>query len=111
MEELVRTLRRLAEAERSYANELRQLAKSVERVAPLSAIIEAVASDSDKHAGIYEALLKIATGASQPRLTNEELELIANVIDRHIQTELKMIEESRKLLSEARDARMQLLLA
>ncbi|MEM0024554.1 MAG: hypothetical protein QXJ38_04210 [Thermofilaceae archaeon] len=111
MEELVRTLRRLAEAEKSYANELRELAKSVERIAPLSAIIEAVASDSDKHASIYEALLKIATGASQPRLAGEELELIANVIDRHIQTELKMIEESKKLLNEARDARMQLLLA
>lgn len=111
MEELVRTLRRLAEAEKTYASELRELAASVGHVAPLSAIIEAVASDSDKHARIYEALLKIATGASQPRLREEDLKLIGSVIDKHIQTELRMIEESRRLLSEARDARMQLLLA
>lgn len=111
MEELAKTLRRLADAERKYAGELRELASSVRYAVPLAAVIEAVANDSEKHAQLYEALLKIATGAPQPMLLGEDLALISDVIDRHIETEARMIEETGRLLGEVREARIQLLLA
>lgn len=104
-------MRRLVESERRYAEELRSLASSVKYSVPLSAVIEAIASDSEKHAQLYEAMLKIVTGAYQPKLYEEDLKLIASVIDDHIQTERRMIEETGKLLSEVRDARLALLLS
>lgn len=111
VEEIVKTLSRSVEAERKYASELRELARSITYVVPLSAVIEALATDSEKHAQLYEALIKIATGSPQPRLIEEDLKLIQNVIDRHIETEMKMIEETKKLLSSIEDSKMKLLIA
>jgi len=111
MDELIRTLRSLVETERKYASELRELAKSITYVVPLSAIVEALAIDSEKHAELYEALIKIATGSPQPQLLEADLKLIGSIIDRHIETEVRMIEETRKLLSSVGDSRIKLLLA
>ncbi len=111
MGELAPTLRRLAEAERRYAEELHKLAESIRYMVPLAALLEAVALDSEKHARIYEALFKIATGASQPGLVEEDLRLLEGVIERHIETEARMIEEARGLLDSVGEARLKLLLA
>lgn len=111
VEAVAQTLRRLAEAERKYASELRELAGSVKYATVIAAVIDAVASDSEKHANLYEAMLKIVVGWHQPGLFEEDLNLVAKVIDRHIETERRMIEETRKLLEETADPRMRLLLA
>jgi rubrerythrin len=111
VEAVAQALRRLAEAERKYAEELRGLAESVKYATVIGAVIEAIASDSEKHAGLYEAMLKIVVGWHQPGLVREDLKLVAQVIDRHIETERRMIEETRKLLEEVADPRMRLLLA
>jgi len=111
MEELASTLRRLVEAERRYSEELRKLAESIRYTTALAAVIEAVASDSEKHARLYEALTKIAVGEHQPKLWEEDLKAIGEVIDRHIETERRMIEETRKLLESVAESRMRLILS
>lgn len=111
MEALAEKLKKLAEAEERYAAELRELSKSISYLTPLAAIIEAVARDSEKHAKLYEALHLIAVGTQQPRLLESDLKLIEDAVDRHIETELRMIEESKKLLSSVGEPRMQLLIA
>jgi len=111
VEAVAQTLRRLAEAERRYAEELRRLAQSVKYATVIGAVIDAVASDSEKHALLYEAMLKIVVGWHQPSLVKEDLKLVAQVIDQHIETERRMIEETRKLLQEVADPRIRLLLA
>lgn len=111
MEAVAKTLQKLAEAERKYSEELRVLADSVKYATVIAAVIDAVASDSEKHARLYESMLKIVSGWHQPSLFEEDLKLVAQVIDRHIETEKRMIEETRKLLEEVSDSRMRLLLA
>lgn len=104
-------LSRLAEAENRYAEELRKLASSIRYTAALSAIFTALSKDSEKHAELYESLLKIVGETAQPRIFEEDLKLVSEAIDRHIETEKKMIEESRKLLDKVEDSRFRLLLA
>ncbi|MEM1509622.1 MAG: ferritin family protein [Thermofilaceae archaeon] len=104
-------LGRLSEAESNYAEELRKLASSIRYTAALSAIFTALSKDSEKHAELYESLLKIMGETAQPRLFEEDLKLVSDAIDRHIETEKKMIEESRKLLDKIEDSRIRLLLA
>lgn len=104
-------MRRLIEAERSYSEELRKLAESIKYTTVLAAVIEAVASDSEKHARLYEVLAKIAAGEHQARLWEEDLKAIGEVIDKHIETERRMIEETRKLLESVAEARMRLILS
>lgn len=111
MEAVTQALQRLAEAERKYAEELRRLAGSISYATVVAAVIEAIASDSEKHSRLYEAMLKIATGWHQPGMLENDLKLVAEVIDRHIETERRMIEETRSLLEKTADSRMRLLLA
>ncbi len=111
MSEVPVILSRLAEAESKYAEELRKLASSIRYTAALSAIFAALSKDSEKHAELYESLLKIVGETAQPRIFNEDLKLVGEAIDRHIETERRMIEESRKLLDKIEDSRVRLLLA
>lgn len=111
MEEIAVILGRLAEAESKYAEELRKLASSIRYTAALSAIFAALSKDSEKHAELYESLLKIVSETAQPRIFNEDLKLVSEAIDRHIETERRMIEEARKLLDKIEDSRVRLLLS
>ncbi|MEM0093712.1 MAG: hypothetical protein QXT33_07350 [Thermofilum sp.] len=111
MEALAERLKKLAEAERNYAAELRKLSETLSYLTPLAAIIEAVARDSEKHAELYEALHSIAAGAPQPKLLESDLKALEEAVNRHIETERRMIEESRKLLGSIEEPRMQLLIA
>lgn len=111
METLAEKLKRLAEAERKYAAELRKLSESVSYLTPLAAVIETVARDSEKHAQLYEALHSIAAGVPQPKLLESDLKAIEEAVSRHIETERRMIEESRKLFESVSEPRMQLLIA
>lgn len=111
MEPIAEKLKKLGEMEKSYAEELRELASSISYLSPLAAVIGAVARDSEKHAELYEALRTIAVGGSQPKLLESDLQRIASAVQRHIETELRMIEEAKKLLNSVQEPRMQLLLA
>lgn len=111
MDEIPVILGRLAEAESKYAEELRKLASSIRYTAAFSAIFAALSKDSEKHAELYESLLKIVSETAQPRIFSEDLKLVSEAIDRHIETERRMIEETRRLLDKIEDSRVRLLLS
>jgi len=101
-------LNMLVETEYSYSKELKAIAEKIKHPT-LSAILLAIARDSEKHGDLYKAILKL-TKDVQPMLSQEELSLIRKEIDRHIETENRMIESSKKLLDRMDDPRIKILL-
>lgn len=100
---------RLAELEKRYASELIELANSIKHPV-LSALFYSVAKDSEKHALMYESLVRLMKH-EEPFISEEDFKAISTVIHKHIETEMKMLEESAKLLSEIGDPRAKLILA
>jgi rubrerythrin len=95
--------------EKKYAEELKNLAEATKHPV-LRTLFLGIAQDSLKHSMMYEAILQL-TSQIQPFITLEELKDIATTISKHIETELEMLEEARKLLSTSRDPRIKLLVA
>jgi len=95
--------------EKKYAEELKNLAEATKHPV-LRTLFLGIAQDSIKHSMMYEAILQL-TSQIQPFITLEELKNIATIISKHIETELKMLEEARKLLSTSQDPRIKLLVA
>ncbi len=101
-------LNKLIEAEDRYSKELKAVAKEIEHPV-LSAILLAIAIDSEKHRDLYRAILGLVKSI-QPMLSQNELSLIRRQIDRHIETEVKMIKSSKELLERIDDPRIKILL-
>jgi len=95
--------------EKKHAEELKNLAETIKHPV-LRTLFLGIAQDSLKHSMMYEAILQL-TSQIQPFITLEELKNIATIISKHIETELKMLEEARKLLSTSQDPRIKLLVA
>jgi rubrerythrin len=95
--------------EKKYAEELKNLAETIKHPV-LRTLFLGIAQDSLKHSMMYEAILQL-TSQIQPFIALEELKNIATIISKHIETELKMLEEARKLLSTSQDPRIKLLVA
>ena len=95
--------------EKKYAEELKNLAEAIKHPV-LRTLLLGIAQDSLKHSMMYEAILQL-TSQIQPFIALEELKNIATIISKHIETELKMLEEARKLLSTSQDPRIKLLVA
>jgi len=95
--------------EKKYAEDLKKLAEATKHPV-LRTLFLGIAQDSLKHSMMYEAILQL-TSQIQPFITLEELKNIATTISKHIETELEMLEEARKLLSTSRDPRIKLLVA
>jgi rubrerythrin len=95
--------------EKKYAEELKNLAEAIKHPV-LRTLFLGIAQDSLKHSVMYEAILQL-TSQIQPFIALEELKNIATIISKHIETELKMLEEARKLLSTSQDPRIKLLVA
>ena len=87
---------RLSSLEKEYAEKLSSSASSVRNPA-IKAVMKAVSTDSLKHSALYATLLEFM----EPRramLTDEEADRIREEIERHIETEGKMIEEVKEIL-------------
>ncbi len=66
-EELLEKAKEMVEAEKKYAEELRELSKKF-RHPVLQALILGIASDSEKHSVFYNAIVELLTH-TQPLLT------------------------------------------
>uniref|UniRef100_A0A7C5UWF7 Ferritin-like domain-containing protein n=1 Tax=Ignisphaera aggregans TaxID=334771 RepID=A0A7C5UWF7_9CREN len=97
----------LIEAEERYSNELIELSNTILHPT-LSAIFKAVALDSKKHAEIYRAVLKLIKEL-QPLISEDDLRIIKETIDKHIKTEVLMIEKSKDVLGKIDDPRVKIL--
>jgi hypothetical protein len=80
----------MVEKEKIYTNALIELSGKIYHLVLKSILIEIV-NDSLKHSRFYEALAELISSV-QPALSQEELQVVSKEIDKHIDTEAKMIE-------------------
>jgi rubrerythrin len=98
-----------ARLEEAYSEELKKLAESL-RHPVMRALFAGVAKDSEKHSLMYRSIADLLS-RRQPAISEEDLKMISDVIERHIETEAKMLEEARKLLAGSDDPRVKLIAA
>lgn len=98
-----------AQLETKHSEELRKLADSIKHPV-LKALFTAISMDSAKHSSMYRALHELLTNP-QPFISEEDLKLIAKTIKKHVETEVMMLEEARKLLASSSDPRVKLVMA
>jgi len=98
----------LIEMEKKHAS---SLSKSVEDLSNIGIqeILRGIASDSQKHAGFYRAILNLHSKIEQA-LTEDDYKRLEEVIRKHIDIEKQMIEESKQLLQSIKEPRIQYLL-
>lgn len=87
----------------SVTNSLRNVRNPV-----VKQVLRAIAFDSQKHAGIYNAAISITTVT--PALTDEEYREIEKIIARHIVDEEKAIAALDEFLPKIKDAKIKFLL-
>lgn len=87
---------RLSSLEKEYAEKLSSSASSVRNPA-IKAVMKAVSTDSLKHSALYATLLEFME-PGRAMLTDEEADRIREEIERHIETEGRMIEEVKEIL-------------
>ncbi len=109
MKNLLEVARKMVEEEKKYAEELEEASKKIRHPA-LEALLESIALDSQKHSRMYNALARLLT-ETQPALSEGELKTIIEVVEKHIETEAKMIELTKKLLEEVADPKIKLIVA
>lgn len=101
--------RELVKIENTYADELRNLASIIEHPV-LRALFLSIAKDSEKHALMYEAVISVLT-KTQPFISENDLKTIKNVIKKHIETEVKMLEKARQILESIDNPQVKLIAA
>lgn len=106
-QEIAELLKNMSEKEKKYAEELNNLSEKF-RHPVLQALIRGIAKDSEKHSIFYAALAKLV-GDIQPMITEEELRIIKEGLEKHIETEAEMIEFTRRLAGETSDPRQKLI--
>ncbi|MEL9940909.1 MAG: ferritin-like domain-containing protein [Ignisphaera sp.] len=109
MEGYLDLFREMARREKEYSEALQNLGNRIAHPT-LRAIFIAIANDSLKHSKLYEAIVELLSNP-QPILSETELEAIFKEIERHIETEVRMIEVAKKALQESDDARVKLVLS
>lgn len=109
MTSLLEVSKKMVEEEKKYAEELEEVANKIKHPV-LETLLKSIASDSRKHSIMYEAVVRLLT-ETQPALSEKELETISKAVKKHIETEAKMIELTRKLLGETKDPKIKLIIA
>lgn len=71
-------------------------------------VLQAIAFDSQKHAGIYEAAIAISTVT--PALTDEEYRKLEDITKKHIADEEKAIAELNNILPKIENEKIKLLI-
>lgn len=107
--DLVKSIIQFSELEQRYSEELRELANKLNHPV-LKALFYSIAKDSEKHSYMYRSLAELFM-KTQPFISVDELKMISSVIKRHIETEAKMLEEARRLLSQTSDPRVKLVVS
>lgn len=71
-------------------------------------VLQAIALDSQKHAGIYEAAIAISTVT--PALTDEEYRKLEEITKKHIEDEEKAISELNNILPKIKNEKIKFLI-
>lgn len=109
MSNLMEIAKKMVLEEEKYAEELEEVSEKIKHPV-LEALIRSIALDSRKHSRMYKALVRLLS-ETQPALSSEELNTISAAVKKHIETESKMIELTKKLLEEVNDPKVKLIVA
>ena len=104
MNDVVKRIESMVEMEDNHAS---SLSKSVEGLNNLivKEILRSIAYDSQKHAGLYTAILSLLKKEGKA-LDDQEYDRIKSVIKKHIEVENRMVQEAKRLLEAERDSRI-----
>jgi rubrerythrin len=104
MDDIIKKMENMVEMEENHAS---SLSKSVEGLNNLivKEILRSIAYDSQKHAGLYTAILSLLKKEGKA-LDDQEYDRIKSVIKKHIEVESRMVQEAKRLLETERDARI-----
>jgi len=104
----VKNLKDLAKLEEDYAVKLDKDVRGYGNDV-LQQIIDSVAIDSTKHAGLYKACAAILEGTSLS-ITDVEFEQLQKSLNEHINVETKMIKSVETMLLQIKDPRIRMVL-
>lgn len=109
MIEMVKKMENMVRMEEDHASNLSTSVKGLSNMV-VREILRSIALDSQKHAGLYTAILSLLKGEDQA-LTEEEYDRLEAVMKKHIQMEERMMKEVKCLLETEGDSRIKHLLA
>lgn len=104
MRESIKMMQNMAKMEEKHASALNESVDELSNVV-IKEALRSIAHDSQKHAGLYTAILSLLKDESPP-ISEEDYDLIENVIRKHIDVEEQMIRETKKLLDLKQDLRV-----
>lgn len=104
MDNVIKKIENMVKMEENHAS---SLSKSVEGLNNLivKEILRSIAYDSQKHSGLYTAILSLLKKEGKA-LDDQEYDRIKSVINKHIEVENRMVQEAKRLLDAERDIRI-----
>lgn len=108
MSQRIRKMDSMKKMEEDYSVSLSASVQGLRNVA-IRELLSSIATDSKKHAGFY-ATISVLLKKDAPPINEEDYENIEDTIEKHIETESKMVQEVRQLLRAEKDSRVKRLL-
>ena len=96
-------LENMVKLEKTLASSLSASVENLSNVV-IREILRSIAHDSQKHAGLYSAILNLGEGGN-PAVIEEDYERLRTIIERHISVEEKMVQGVKQLLDTEKDSR------
>lgn len=107
-DELVKFLKDQIKVENKIVDSLNESLPEIENPA-VKGVLEGISLDSVKHAGMYASASALLTTVSKA-LTQENLDKQKDLVEKHIQMELDLIQKIGKMLPNVKDKKVKLLL-
>jgi rubrerythrin len=107
-DELVKFLKRQIEIEIKIVSSLNGALSKIENPA-VKGVLKGISLDSAKHAEMYDAAIKLLSGAT-PALSQEQLDEQKELVQKHIRIESELIERLENVLKNIDDEKVRLLL-
>ncbi len=104
MSDNVKKIKSMVKMEQDYATSLSTSVEGLSNVV-VRELLRGIAHDSQKHAGLYNAILNLMKSEGKA-LDDQEYDRLKSVIKEHIKVESRMVREVEKLLAIEQDKRI-----
>ena len=101
---LVKKIENMIKMEENHASSLLVSVEGLKNLV-VKEILKSIAYDSQKHAGLYTAILNLLKKEGKA-LDDQEYDRLKSVIRKHIEVENRMVQEAKKLLESEQDSRI-----
>jgi len=104
MNDIIKKIENMVKMEENHASSLLESVKGLNNLI-VKEILRSIAYDSQKHAGLYTAILSLLKKEGKA-LDDQEYDRIKSVIKKHIEVESRMVQEAKRLLDVEQDRRI-----